>query len=70
MDRPGTLVAIASGAKAGERSLARYMAARGFRTYLIDWGKPEKNYSRLATTYYHRLGPAGVVMETQSPASA
>lgn len=21
------------------RSLARYMAARGFRTYLIDWGK-------------------------------
>lgn len=23
------------------RSLARYMAAKGFRTYLIDWGKPQ-----------------------------
>ncbi len=28
-----------------------------------DWGNPDKDYSRLATTYYHRLGPAGVVME-------
>ncbi|MBI3410766.1 MAG: hypothetical protein HY040_20715 [Planctomycetes bacterium] len=28
-----------------------------------DWGDSEKDYSRLATTYYHRLGPAGVVME-------
>jgi hypothetical protein len=26
-------------------------------------GKPDKDYSRLATTYYHRLGPAGRVME-------
>jgi hypothetical protein len=28
-----------------------------------DLGNPEKNYSRLATTYYHRLGPAGRVMQ-------
>ena len=28
-----------------------------------DWGKPLKDYSRVATTYYHRLGPAGRVME-------
>jgi len=28
-----------------------------------DWGKPDKDYSRLATTYYHRWGPAGIVME-------
>ncbi|MCI0376974.1 MAG: hypothetical protein L0215_05175 [Gemmataceae bacterium] len=26
-------------------------------------GNPERDYSRLATTYYHRWGPAGVVME-------
>jgi hypothetical protein len=28
-----------------------------------DWGNPQKDYSRLATTYYHRFGPAGIVME-------
>jgi hypothetical protein len=28
-----------------------------------DWGKADKDYSRLATTYYHRYGPAGIVME-------
>jgi hypothetical protein len=28
-----------------------------------DWGNPNKDFSRLATTYYHRLGPAGLVME-------
>lgn len=28
-----------------------------------DWGDPKKDFSRLATTYYHRFGPAGVVME-------
>jgi hypothetical protein len=26
-------------------------------------GRPDKDFSRLATTYYHRLGPAGRVME-------
>lgn len=25
------------------RSLARFMAAKGFRTYMIDWGKPDKH---------------------------
>ncbi len=28
-----------------------------------DWGNPTKDYSRHATTYYHRYGPAGIVME-------
>ena len=28
-----------------------------------DRGKPEKDFSRLATTYYHREGPVGRVME-------
>lgn len=28
-----------------------------------EWGDPKKDYSRHATTYYHRYGPAGVVME-------
>jgi hypothetical protein len=28
-----------------------------------DWGDPTVDYSRLATTYYHRFGPAGIVME-------
>jgi polyhydroxyalkanoate synthase len=30
-----------------QRSLVRYMAARGFRTYLVDWGKPKKEHARL-----------------------
>lgn len=30
-----------------QRSLVRYMVARGFKTYLIDWGKPTKNHSHL-----------------------
>lgn len=28
-----------------------------------DWYKPDRDFSRLATTYYHRQGPAGLVME-------
>jgi hypothetical protein len=27
------------------------------------WGDPAQDYSRLPTTYYHRKGPAGVIME-------
>jgi hypothetical protein len=27
------------------------------------WGHPQEDHSRLATTYYHRLGPVGGVME-------
>ena len=34
------------------RSLARYMAARGFRTYLVDWGKPEKRHAHLGLKDY------------------
>jgi hypothetical protein len=28
-----------------------------------DWGNPEKDFTRLPTTYYHPKGPAGVVMQ-------
>lgn len=30
-----------------QRSLVRYMAACGFKTYLVDWGKPKKEHARL-----------------------
>lgn len=34
------------------RSLARYMSARGFHVYLIDWGKPELRHARLTLKDY------------------
>jgi polyhydroxyalkanoate synthase len=34
------------------RSLARYMSARGYKTYLIDWGKPEKRHAHLGMKDY------------------
>ncbi|MDT8990230.1 alpha/beta fold hydrolase [Curvibacter sp. APW13] len=34
------------------RSLVRYMAARGFRTYLIDWGTPERRHAALSMRDY------------------
>lgn len=34
------------------RSLVRYMAARGFNTYLIDWGRPEKRHAHLGLKDY------------------
>ena len=34
------------------RSLARFMAASGFKTYLIDWGKPQKRHSHLGLKDY------------------
>lgn len=34
------------------RSLVRFMAARGFKTYLIDWGKPEKRHAHLGIKDY------------------
>ena len=34
------------------RSLVRYMAARGFHVYLIDWGKPEKRHANLSLKDY------------------
>ncbi len=35
-----------------QRSLARYMAASGFHTYLVDWGKPEKRHAHLGMKDY------------------
>ncbi len=35
-----------------QRSLVRYMAARGFRTYLVDWGKPKKAHAHLGMKDY------------------
>lgn len=35
-----------------QRSLVKYMAARGFKTYLIDWGKPKKQHAHLGMQDY------------------
>jgi len=35
-----------------QRSLVRYMAARGFRTYLIDWGRPRKEHAHFGLRDY------------------
>lgn len=35
-----------------QRSLARYMAARGFKTYLIDWGRPTPAHASLGLVDY------------------
>ncbi len=35
-----------------QRSLVRYMAARGFHTYLVDWGKPERRHAPLSLRDY------------------
>lgn len=35
-----------------QRSLVRYMAACGFRTYLIDWGTPQRNHAHLGLVDY------------------
>ncbi len=35
-----------------QRSLVRYMAARGFQTYLIDWGTPERRHASLGMRDY------------------
>ncbi|MDD9892988.1 MAG: alpha/beta fold hydrolase [Gammaproteobacteria bacterium] len=34
------------------RSLARYMSARGFYTYLVDWGEPKKEHAHLSLKDY------------------
>ena len=36
------------------RSLVRYLVARGFHVYLIDWGKPEKRHAHLGMKDYAR----------------
>lgn len=38
-----------------QRSLVRYMAARGFRTYLIDWGRPTREHAGLGLYDYAGL---------------
>ncbi len=35
-----------------ERSLVRYMAAAGFKTYMIDWGKPTRKHTELDLRSY------------------
>lgn len=35
-----------------KRSLARYMAASGFHTYLVDWGKPQRRHAHLSLKDY------------------
>jgi len=35
-----------------QRSLVRYLAARGFRTYLVDWGTPERRHAHLGMKDY------------------
>lgn len=35
-----------------QRSLVRYMAACGFKTYLIDWGVPKKQHAHLGLVDY------------------
>lgn len=34
------------------RSLVRYMAANGYKVYMIDWGKPTKRHARLRLADY------------------
>lgn len=34
------------------RSLVRYMAARGFKVYMIDWGKPSRRHAQLRLADY------------------
>lgn len=35
-----------------QRSLVRYMVARGFKVYLLDWGKPKKEHAHLGILDY------------------
>ncbi len=35
-----------------QRSLVRYLVARGFRVYLVDWGKPRKEHGHLGLRDY------------------
>ena len=35
-----------------QRSLVRYLVARGFKVYLVDWGKPQKEHARLGLLDY------------------
>jgi polyhydroxyalkanoate synthase subunit PhaC len=35
-----------------QRSLVRYMAAAGYHTYLVDWGRPQRRHAHLAFKDY------------------
>ncbi len=35
-----------------QRSLVRYLVARGFKVYLLDWGKPKKEHAHLGLLDY------------------
>ncbi|MEP4148522.1 MAG: alpha/beta fold hydrolase [Halioglobus sp.] len=35
-----------------QRSLVRYLVARGFKVYLLDWGKPKKEHAHLGMLDY------------------
>ncbi|QFU75362.1 alpha/beta fold hydrolase [Halioglobus maricola] len=35
-----------------QRSLVRYLVARGFKVYLVDWGKPQKEHAHLGMLDY------------------
>jgi poly[(R)-3-hydroxyalkanoate] polymerase subunit PhaC len=35
-----------------QRSLVRYLVARGFKVYLVDWGKPKKEHAHLGLLDY------------------
>lgn len=35
-----------------QRSLVRYMAAHGFKTYLVDWGRPRKEHAHFGLADY------------------
>jgi poly[(R)-3-hydroxyalkanoate] polymerase subunit PhaC len=35
-----------------QRSLVRYLVARGFKVYLVDWGKPQKEHAHLGILEY------------------
>lgn len=43
-----------------QRSLVRYMAARGFKVYMVDWGRPKREHAGLNMTDYadHMMGHA------------
>ena len=45
-----------------QRSLVRYLAARGFKVYLVDWGKPAKEHAHLGLLDYSR-DMMGVALE-------
>lgn len=39
-----------------QRSLVKFMAAKGYKVYMIDWGRPRKEHARLGLyDYSHRM---------------